>query len=73
MEMKYSTDNIIKLIILRVSECKRWCINDFCTGVCVCMEGRGGLWKHCHTVMEDFPAVFPCLSSALVSFLCETI
>lgn len=25
------------------------------------------------TVIEDFPAVFPCLRRALVSFLCETI
>lgn len=39
--------------------------------VCVCVK-CGGL-KQCHTVMEDFPAVFPCLSRALVSFLWETI
>lgn len=84
MEMSYSTDwtgNIIKLIIFRMSECTE--VVCVCACLCVCVIfARVGVFNVVRltlelvpyrTVIEDFPAVFPCLRRAFVSFLCETI
>lgn len=48
------------------------CVCFWFLQVCV-LTVADRLWTQCFTVMEDFPAVFPCLRRALLNFLCETI